>query len=387
MKRLVSLITTLALGATLTFAASAESLYKDFSAAVDANDLDSAIEKYTLLEKQKTSEAEGANKQIEKAVKKNNAALYREAAEDLRVLSSYRITRSQSDALLSLILAEEESLQAEDAAWLYNNSYTYSPSLTYQIGTDSENCSMRFTQSLSTTPGTDITLPSAEDLKVDARRFGRLAGWGLTPDRIDYRAGETIKMPLSDTTLYAQWQSAVSFTDERSSTNTVIEVQEGEVITVPVPTREDGAIFAGWFDSTNGEYIPASTTEYTVTGKGACFEALWTNLVVQEMSSGNYSPDKVPVNTQIPLSFTISNTGSEDIRDLSIKVSSESELLTLMNTEAYSRGISAGKNVRLTGVKAVIDKSAASGTELPVKVTITDKDGNNYTSTFNLIVK
>ncbi len=388
MKRVFTVITTLALSATMIFAASAESIYSDFSQAVENNDLKAAMEQFTLLEKQKATEADNANKSIEKAVKKNNATLYREAAYELQQINSYRITEEQSDKLLSLILNGDEATQVENAVWLYESSYTYSPTLTYQYGVNDDNFSMHYSSSISTTPGSEITLPSAENLKVDARRFGKLAGWGLTPDRIDYQCGETITMPLSDTTLYAQWTNAVTFIDEKSSTNVSFDgVQEGDVVNVPTPQRPDGAIFAGWFDSTNGQFIAPDESEYTVSGKGAAFEALWKNITIKEMGSGSYSPDKAPVNTQLPLTFSIANTGSEDVRNLTIKVTSESDQVTLMNTEAYSRGISEGRSVRLTGVKAVIDKDTPSGTKLPITVSITDEDENTYTSTFYLTVR
>lgn len=385
------LITTLALTAAcsgMLFAASAKSLYTEFSDAASSGDVQLAIEKYTELGKKVESEADSANKSIEKALKKNNGTLYRNAADELKTLSSYVITPQQSDQLLTAILNEDESRQSADAAWLYENSYSYSPVLTFSYESSEPGFSFNFSSSISVKPGTEVTPPSSDSISVSTARTGQLAGWGLTPDSNDYAPGETITMPLTSQTLYAQWQSAVSFKDERSSTDVVVtDTEAGSTVTVPQPVAEDGAIFAGWYDSSSGFYIEPGVTEYTVKGKGATFTALWENITVSRLQSGNYDINAIPTGVQIPLSLTISNTGTETVRDLAISVTTDSENATLLNSEAYSRGLQGGRSANMTGVKLVVDKGTASGTVIPITVTVTDSNGNTYSSLFNCTVK
>lgn len=387
-KFIITTLLVLMVSATLLFAASAKDLYSDFSAAVDEGAVEEAISIYAELEEKIESEASAANKSIETAMKKSDGALYRNAAFELKTLASYRINAEQSDKLLTAILAEDEEKMAEHATWLYENSYSYSPMLTYSYSDEGENYAFSYSSSISAKPGEEVTLPDSGDIRINSTRFGQLSGWGLTPDSIDYAPGETITMPLTSQTLYASWQSAVTFTDERSSTDiTHTEVKEGDTIEVPQPVADDDAIFDGWYDMTSGQYIAPGVSEYTVKGNGAAFEALWEKIEVTKLQSGNYDTASIPSGVQIPLTFTLSNTGTEDLKDLSISVSTTNENVTLLNTEAFARGIKGGRNVNLTGVKLVVDKGTASSTEIPITVEIKDGKGNTYTSTFTLVTK
>ena len=388
MKKILLTLAVIIGSVSMLFAATAKSLYTDFSNAVNENNVSLAIEKYTSLEEKVASEAASANKSIEKALKKNNGTLYRNATSELASLSSYIITSEQSDKLLSAILAESEGKQAEDAAWLYEKSYNYSPVLTLKYSSQSDGFSFNFTNSISQKPGSEVTLPDSSSLQVSTVRVGTLAGWGLTPTSIDYAPGETITMPLTDQTLYAQWENSVSFIDERSTTNEVTkDVKEGDVVTVPQPVASDNAIFAGWYDSYSGIYLESGTTEYTVKGKGASFTALWENISISSMQSGAYDVNAIPTGVQVPLTFTITNSGTESVRDLTIKVTTDNENVTLLNNEAFSRGLRGGSSANMTGVKLVADKALTSGAEIPITVTVTDGNGNTYTSLFKCRVK
>ena len=387
-RKFISVLLIMLICAGLVFASGAQSLYSDFETAVQNGDVSGAIEAYNSLNDQIAKEKENIQKDIEKAFDKQDRDLYRNAMNDLRNLSTYSISREDTDALLTAIVNSDSSEAEEWAAWLYENSSYYHPVLTFSTDISSDGYAQSYRRSISVAPGSDVTLPDSSSFSTNTTASGVLTGWGLTPDEVLYEAGETIKMPYTDQTLYAVYKAQVVFNDEYSGSNTVFDdVKAGDVVEVPSAPDQPDAIFEGWYDSTSGQYLSPDESEYTVRGMGASFQALYIKAEATSISTGHYDVSKLPPATQIPLSFAIENTGSEDLRGVDISVSSESEYVTLMNTNAYIRNMKAGKSYNLTGVKAVISSSCPSGTDIPVTVTMTDSEGNTFTSTFNLTSK
>ena len=167
--------------------------------------------------------------------------------------------------------------------------------------------------------------------------------------------------------------SSVSFSDGEGGEDTVFtDVAEGDVIQIPSPAQNDGAIFEGWYDSSSGQYLSPDETEYTVRGMGASFEALYIKAEATKMTTGHYDVDSVPTGVQIPLTFTLANSGSEDIQGVDITVSSDIGYARLMNTSAYLRTMRAGQDYSLRNVILVISSDCPAGTVIPLTVTMSD---------------
>ena len=384
-KRFVSVLLILALSCTLLFAASAQDLYQEFSAAVENGDLDGAINSYSDLEKRLSDELSSANKSMEKAFEKNNMDLYIEARNDLRTLAGYTITKEQSDALLALIVEENPEDALADATWLYGVSQYYRPRLTLDYSASGDNYSYSYRSSVSVKPGDEVTLPDQEAIGANSNNLGQLVGWGVTKDEATYSAGETITMPLTDQTLYAIWRNAVTFKDDVSGINETSEnVSAGDEITVPaVPENGDGRVFIGWYDSTTGEFIGPEAETYTVRGNGAQFEALYASLEISNVRTLPYST--LPTNTQVTLSFNVENTGNEDFKNLEVNISSSDSDLSILTDTLYFRRLPSGSIGTVS--TRVVYTGTESSREIPLTITITDGDGNTWQNDFTIMSK
>ena len=242
-RKFISVLLIMILCAGLTFASGAQSLYNDFETAVRNGDVSGAIEAYSSLNDQIAKEKENIQKSIEKAFDKHDRELYRNAMNDLRNLSSYSISRQDTDALLTAIVNSDSSEAGQWAEWLYENSSYYHPVLTFSTDISSDGYAQSYRRSISVAPGSDVTLPDSSSFSTNTTASGVLTGWGLTPDEVIYEAGETIKMPYTDQTLYAVYKAQVVFSDEYSGSNTVFDdVKAGDVIEIPGMTEQADSI-------------------------------------------------------------------------------------------------------------------------------------------------
>ena len=375
------------LSAGLVFASSAQALQEEFEAAASSGEIEAAIDAHSELEDAIAKEYRSLEKDLEKAIEKNDRQLYYSTRAQMQDLSRLgKISQEDTASLLSAIVNSDSDEAQEWALWLYENSSYYHPVLTLCADASADSYSRTYRKSVSYAPGTEVTLPSSAG--ENARYSGVHIGWGITPDEVTYEPGETILMPYTDQSLYAIFRSQVVFSDSESSDDTVFtDVKEGDVIQVPVPSDSQDAIFEGWYDRLSGQYIAPGETEYTVRGMGARFEALYVKLEASELECGHYDVNRIPTGVQLPLTFTLSNSGSEDLSGVSITVSSDSEYARLMNTEAYMRNMYAGQDYTLTGTRLVVSRDCPSGSQLPVTVTMTDSEGRSFTSTFTLTVK
>ena len=147
MKRILSLFIVLAVSVSIIAAADASEMYQLFSDAVNDGDAAAAMDLYSNLQSIISKDYQKAERSYEKALEAGNIRKAREAYSDMLSVSDYSITREQSDALLSAILREDEGKRAEDAAWLYENSPYYSPSVTYDWSASGDNFSYSFRHS------------------------------------------------------------------------------------------------------------------------------------------------------------------------------------------------------------------------------------------------
>lgn len=386
-RRIISSLIILMLSAGLVFASSAQALQEEFEAAASSGEIEAAIDAHSELEDAIAKEYRSLEKDLEKAIEKNDRQLYYSTRAQMQDLSRLgKISQEDTASLLSAIVNSDSDEAQEWALWLYENSSYYHPVLTLCADASGDSYSRTYRKSVSYAPGTEVTLPSSAG--ENARYSGVLIGWGITPDEVTYEPGETILMPYTDQSLYAIFRSQVVFSDSESSDDTVFtDVKEGDVIQVPVPSDSQDAIFEGWYDRSSGQYLSAEDTEYTVKGMGASFEALYIKLEADEISTGPYDVTRLPAGVQIPLTFSLTNSGSEDVREVDITVTCDSNHARLINTEAWLRQMKSGHDYTLRNVILVISQDCPSGEEIPLTVTMEDSDGNTFSSTFTLSVR
>lgn len=388
----------------MAFLAASPTAEKQYAALqtsdITATSLEDLRKSIDTLKRAVVREQDEAYKNLTQARAKGDRDAYREAWENLDRLASYQMTSAQTDALLQRILALDEPERSEYAAWLYQTSPHYKPSLTLDFSAEDETYSYRYRQQIRREPGSEITLPDSSQIRLNSARLGVLVGWGLTPDEVTYQPGETITMSYTDQTLYAIYQSGVRFVDEMNKTDIFFE--EGKV-EVPTPTSGDAsAIFAGWYDRTTGKLITDPST-YTVEGKGALFEALWKQLAIEDVTVLYYDRTKLPTNTQIGIGFSYTNTGNVNLTGLKATLSSESEYVRMLKGELQlgrlSAGLSSTNNSRFATkskqavrgeantFRFIVSDSAPAGTVLPFTLTITNDRGDSWTHAFELTVR
>lgn len=383
-KKIAAVSVALVLSAAMLFAADSAALYQKFSDAVAEGDAKEAIDIYTELSEAVGKEYTKAQRSYEKALDAGNMAKAREAWNDMRSITSYPMTEEESDALLSAILKEDGDAKKEDALWLMENSRYYHPMVTYSLSSDGDNFSFSYKSSSTVTPGEELTLPDADSISVNTSQAGVLTGWGITPDEVMYQPGETIEAPYTDQTYYAIWETQVTFSDSVTGfSSEVTDVASGDEVSVPVLSAPDESyVFSGWVDKTTGEYIAPDDETVTLEGNGARFEALWKKIEIKDLSSRHYDTASLPLNTQVSLQFVLSNSGTEDLRNIEIECIGDDGLQVLSGSGRISF-LGDGNDVTLTGLKAV---GTSSGTHT-LDITATDRDGDTWSSSFDVTVE
>ena len=385
MRKLMTMAIVLIASATMVFAASVDDMYSQFADALASGDASKAIDIYDNLQERAQKDYLNAERSYEKALDAGNFGKARQVMRDLQAMkaSSYTMTEEDTDNLLSLILKiEDEDQKKEMAQWLYANSPYYSPTVTYDWSASGDNFSYSFRRSISVTPGSEITLPTAEDIGADTSAAGVLVGWGITPDEVTYQPGEVIIAPYTSQTYYAVWKTAVSFKDDVTGIDSTVDgTATGESVDVPAVTApDDSYIFTGWVDKTTGEYIAPDETSYELEGNGAAFTALWKKVDFQNLTSRHYDTEALPVGTQVDLSFEIANSGSEDIRNAAIEVESSDPGLTVLNGEGNVRFIAAGRTLTMNGLRV----AATEPGTYTINVSLTDRDDDVWTGSFSV---
>ncbi len=380
MKRFTSVLAVLALSAAALCAADSGELYSQFSDALTDNDAAEAIGIYDDLQQRALKELNSEQRRYEKAMDAGNVRKAQEALFQMKgIRNAASMKQEDSDKLLSLILREtDEEKKNEMAAWLYQNSPYYSPKVTYDWSADGGNVSYSFRRSISVAPGSEITLPTAQDIGADPSIAGVLQGWGVTRDSVTYQPGEVILAPYTSQTYYAIWKTAVVFEDELTGFNTAYDnPSSGDAIEVPVLTAPDSSyVFAGWVDRSNGDYISPDESDYIFSGNGASFEALWKKVEITDLSSP-YDLSALPVNTQIELSFTLSNKGNENLRNSKVEITSD-EGVDIQMGSGRVHSLPGSRDVNATGLRIVVTEPGTHD----ITVTFTDRDGDSWSESF-----
>ncbi|MCK9548933.1 MAG: hypothetical protein M0Q37_10525, partial [Sphaerochaeta sp.] len=301
--------------------------------------LEEARKAYDALDEAIVREREAAGKSLSRAIETQDRVAYQSARLALRKLSSYRMSRQQSDALLAEILALDEPERSQQALWLSQKSPYWRPTLTLDFSDEGEGYRYSYRQQITVSANSEVTLPSASQIRFSTKYLGILVGWGLTPDEVTYQAGQTIAMPYTDQTLYAIYQEGVRFVDQRSGID--LTITEGDV-TVPTPESSDpSALFFGWYDRTTRSLI-TEESPYTGEGKGGFFEALWKQLSIDDIALLYYRSDNAPKNTQLAVGFSYANGGNLELRGLRATLTADSEYVTLLRDTLALGRLAAG---------------------------------------------
>jgi hypothetical protein len=365
--------------------------------------LDTVTEHFDELFAHMAAESKLAQEDMAKARQRGSLEAYRSAYGKLVTLSSYAMTKEETEIILGRIMAEEEPNRAKYAAWLYQVSAYYRPKLSIDFSVEGDAYRYSYVQQVSKAPGTEVVLPASDDLRFNTQHTGVLVGWGLAPDTVEYQAGQAIAMPYTDQTLYAIWRKQVTFTDRIGDLHVVHEdVAQGDVIEVPAAKAPDDMYrFAGWHDRSTGRVLEGDT--YTVTGNGASFEAAWKKIVVQSVNTIYYGLDRLPGKTQIAVGFSLHNAGNVDASAMEVKLSSDSPYVKLLTDTVGVRSIPVGlyrtnnsarssqTEQAISGeantFRIVIDGQAPSGTVVPLRITVTDRSGEAWSYDFSFTVK
>ena len=366
-KKVIAIITALLIASYSLFAADALSLYRSFSDSL--SNPEKAISYYDSMKKEVEKETKKAKKSLEKAIDARNTEKANEAYLKLKSLSSYSITKSQSDELLSSIIASGSN--PDSIKWLYENSRFYSPVLTLSYESSRDGRLVAWSKTILQEPGSEIILPS-----LSSGSDGVFLGWGISKDTVTYEDGCTISMPLTDQTLYAIYGKGVSFNDSRTGLDHMIpDVEDGQIIEIPALSSDSSAVFAGWTDG-NGSYLSPDDTEYEVEGNGAAFYALWDEASFEDVHTLYYSEKSIPVNTQVELAFTLRNSGNENLKNIDVTLYSEDENITILRNHSFIPAFKMGSSFVFRGFTFVAKEKG----NYTIVLKATDSDGNSWIS-------
>ncbi|HKL60010.1 MAG TPA: hypothetical protein VJ863_08930 [Sphaerochaeta sp.] len=394
-KTLFTLCSLLCVSATLLVAApNAERLFRDVEALdYQSQSLESIKSAYDALDDGIARDAQQARRDMLEAKEKGDLSGYLDAYARLDKLRTFRMKGEESNLLLGRIMAESEPKKGEYATWLYQRSDSYNPLLTLDFSAQGESFRYSYRQQIQKPPLSEVALPDYTQLRTNSSQVGILKGWGLTPDELTYKAGETIAMPYTNQTFHAIWGTGVRFVGE--SRDTLYEdVEIGSEVVVPTPsTSDEGAIFVGWYDRGTNTLLSDRQT-YTVQGKGALFEPLWKSLAIPEVTELHYPNDALPRHTQLAVGFLMQNKGNLDLKGLEATLQTQSPYVTMLIDHLDVGSLSANRyatnNSRFatTGPLAIrggyntfrffIADAAPSGSSIEFTLTLTDNAGASW---------
>ena len=135
MKKVLAVMLSIMLSASMLMAADTASLRNDFTDALASGDAAAAIESYEEMIEASQKAYQKAQRSYEKALDAGNMRKASEARSDMRASLYQGMTEEETNELLSLIIADDGDRKAEDAQWLRLPSRYSSPSITYSWST------------------------------------------------------------------------------------------------------------------------------------------------------------------------------------------------------------------------------------------------------------
>ena len=138
MKR--TMVMTMIILAVVSMSVAARPMAEKQYAAIETQilSLEEAKKAYDALDEAIAKEREAAQKSLNEAVEKQDRAAYQSARSTLSRLSTYRMSRQQSDALISELLSLDEGERKEWATWLAEKSPYWKPTLTLDFSAPGE---------------------------------------------------------------------------------------------------------------------------------------------------------------------------------------------------------------------------------------------------------
>ena len=188
-----------------------------------------------------------------------------------------------------------------------------STGLTYSITYDSNSATSGTVPSASTVTvsGGTLTLPSNSGTLTKTNYT--FAGWNTAANGsgTSYAVGATTFLPSGDTTLYAQWNSTITYSGNSNTSGSVPTAQTGIGSKLLTLATNSGTLartnytFGGWNTAADGSGTPyaAGLTTYTPTGSTTLY-AQW-NSTITYSGNGN-TGGSVPTSTV----FTGSSAGN-----------------------------------------------------------------------------
>lgn len=172
-----------------------------------------------------------------------------------------------------------------------------------------------------------ISVIPGSDVALPALRTSKKSlifkGWGTEEGVVTYEAGSSIAMPVSDMTLYAVFESDP-------------ELVQGASVDI---------------------------IDMKVNGKDTL---------------------TIPRNSQFDFSFSVKNTGSENLSDIRVKFDSDDPLLVILTDELSARYLES-YTTRTANCKVIT--KAASGTVLKGLITVTDSNEKTWTKDITFTVE
>lgn len=386
-KILLTICTILFVSAALLVAApTAERLYRDMDTLDhQSQSLESIKDSYDRFDDALARDAQQARRDMFEARGKGDIDSFHEAYARFEKLKTFRMRAQDSNLLLGRIMAEAEPKKGEYAAWLYQRSDSYNPLLTLDFSAQGENFRYSYRQQIQKAPLSEVVLPDYTQLRTNSSQVGILKGWGLTPDELTYKAGETIKMPYTNQTLYAIWDSGVRFVTE--GRDTLYEgVAEGSEVVVPTPsTSDDSAIFVGWYDR-GSRTLLTDTQTYIVEGKGALFEPIWKSVHIPEIAPLYYPGDALPKRTQLAVGFSLYNAGNIDLKGLVATLETDNPYVTMLVSKLAVSSITANRYITNNSRFSTTSPLAIRGGSNTFRFVIADDSPSGSTLSFTLAV-
>ncbi len=371
----------------------AERQYAALSAEIVS--LSEAEHRYAELATAVAKERTQALGALEDAHKRGDRDAYAEARKTLDRLTTYRMTKAQSDALLEEILSLKEPERSSKARWLAKESPYYAPQLTLDFSSEGEGYRYSYHQVIQKDIDSSVTLPQAEAVRFNTHHLGLLAGWQSEDGSIRYTAGETIEMPALSLTLIPFYEEGIRFNDWRSGFD---ELYASRTATAPKVVSESEDYFLGWLDRSTNLAVQAGE-QISLAGKGGYFEGVWKALEID----GIALVSRMRKGSEIALGFSYYNSGDVALQGLTASLSSESEYVRILSDTralgSLNPGYWATNNSRMTSrmrqrisglgntLRFVIDPKAPSGSEILLQLTIADESGAVWKKDVVLIIQ
>ena len=303
------------------------------------------------------------------AYSKGDADDYFDAKGLLKNLEVPEITAEQTDILVNRILNEkDDTVKSGFAAWLYQNSAYYQPKLTFTKSSNSDWSLFNYTYSVSTEPGSTVTLP---EMTNGMTRNGLFVGWGYSTDEAVYQPGDEIEMPYESMTLYAVYKTGVLFTDPITGTEVF---EDGAEVNAPeLEAPDDSYVFVGWYDMFG---VKADGSQTLEDGESCAYTAKWKSVKIQDVYAKGFKDLEVPADVPFKLNFTIYNQGNANMGRMTITLVAENEdSIRITNPELYAYNLITGQE---KSGSFSLKVSGNAGDVVKASIVVTDSDGNTW---------